>query len=234
MKIQKFKQALFCVVFLLTLFPIPVNACTYEEALNRDYSGYNQQDVIRILKEDLSQSSDLTYNQRKECLIGEMRDFHEDFSKYSKEIKYEALTAISALETGYFSSDVCKELNNVGGLCSSQGYRHFSTKEEGICALSQLLVQEYLHPEGAYYEGNTIIDVSQHYNTSPHWVELYVKVRLDMESRIPEDSPISETTCLLKKVLNERSMLCQNIYQINNKKYYNWQEKLMEPEISWL
>lgn len=158
-------------------------SCTYEEALNSDWTGYDLNDVIRILNEDVTVPTELTPEQREACLIGEMRDFHEEFNKNSDKIKYEALTAISALETGYFSSEVCNYYNNVGGMRNSNGYSTYSSKEEGIEALSDLLIEEYLNEEGSYYEGTTIVDIGKHYNPSVHWVNMYVKVRLDMEER---------------------------------------------------
>lgn len=158
-------------------------ACTYEEAMSADYSGYNLEDVHRILSEDITEESLMTDKQKQRCLIGDMADFYKDFDKRSVGIKYEALCAISALETGYFSSDACRNLNNVGGITGDNGYASYSTREEGIEALSDLLTDYYLDPEGCYFEGNTILDVSKHYNQSAHWISLYVKIRIDMEKR---------------------------------------------------
>lgn len=164
-------------------------SCTYEEALNSDWTGYDLNDVIRILNEDVTVPTELTPEQREACLIGEMKDFYEEFNKNSDKIKYEVLTAISALETGYFSSEVCNYYNNVGGMRNSNGYSTYSSKEEGIEALSDLLTEEYLNKEGSYYEGTTIVDIGKHYNPSVHWVNMYVKVRLDMEERAEKVEP---------------------------------------------
>lgn len=164
-------------------------SCTYEEALNSDWTGYDLNDVIRILNEDITVPTELTPEQCEACLIGEMKDFYEEFNKNSDKIKYEALTAISALETGYFSSEVCNYYNNVGGMRNSNGYSTYSSKEEGIEALSDLLTEEYLSKEGNYYEGTTIVDIGKHYNPSIHWVNMYVKVRLDMEERAEKVEP---------------------------------------------
>lgn len=158
-------------------------SCTYEEALNSNWEGYEYNDVVRILNEDVTVPTELTPEQRKACLIGDMKDFYEEFNRNCGKIKYEALCAISALETGYFSSDVCNYYNNVGGMRNSNGYFMYSSKEEGIKALSDLLSKEYLDEEGSYYEGTTIVDIGKHYNPSVHWVNMYVKVRLDMEKR---------------------------------------------------
>lgn len=171
---------LFGISFLLST---PCYAATDEEIRSIDWTGYSLEDVDRILSEDITEESLMTLEQKQTCLIGEMRDFYQDFNKMSIGIKYDALCAISALETGYFSSDVCRNLNNVGGIAGYNGYASYSTKLEGIQALSELLTSSYLDPEGCYYEGNTIVDVSKHYNQSTHWISLYVKIRLDMEKR---------------------------------------------------
>ena len=160
------------------------NALTYDEAIKLDWGNYDISGVERILKEDMTQPSSLSEEQKEACLIGDMRGFYKDFDKVSEGIKYEALTAISALETGHFKSDLAKYGNNVGGLRGRNGYFHYATKQEGIEAFSNLLTEHYLSPDGCYYEGVTILDVSKHYNQSTHWVQLYVKIRLDMERRI--------------------------------------------------
>lgn len=173
----------------------PAYGCTYEEALDSDWTGYSYEDAVRILNEDMTEESTLHPEQARMCLIGEMRDFYDEFNKLSTGIKFEALSAISALETGYFTSEVYKTHNNVGGLMGSSGYMRFDSVEEGIEALSDLLVEEYLSEDGMYYNGNTIIALSQNYNQSIHWVNLYVKVRLDMEKRaysIPAPEPEPE------------------------------------------
>lgn len=160
------------------------DALTYDEAMGLDWGGYDILEVERILSEDITEPSVLSEEQKEACLIGDMRCFYKDFDKVSGGIKYEALTAISALETGHFKSELAKEYNNVGGMRGSNGYFQYDTKQDGIEALSNLLTNHYLNPEGCYYEGNTILDVSKNYNQSTHWVQLYVKIRLDMERRI--------------------------------------------------
>lgn len=160
------------------------DALTYDEAMGLDWGGYDILEVERILTEDMTQPSVLSEEQKEACLIDDMRCFYKDFDKVSEGIKYEALTAISALETGHFKSELAKEYNNVGGMRGSNGYFQYDTKQDGIEALSDLLTNHYLNPEGCYYEGNTILDVSKHYNQSTHWVQLYVMIRLDMERRI--------------------------------------------------
>lgn len=169
---------------LICIYTDRMYACTYEEALDGDWSGYNYMDVVRILNEDMTVPSKLTEDEKKGCLIAPMSDFYKEFDKRAKGIKYEALAAISALETGYFTSEVSKSYNNVGGLMNSDGYFTYKDKEEGIKALSDLLVKGYLKKDGKYYSGKSILEVGRHYNPSAHWVQMYVKVRLDMEERI--------------------------------------------------
>lgn len=148
--------------------------------------GYDQADIDRILQEDITIASSLTDAQKKSCLLGEMRYYYQEFDQKSVGIKYEALTAIAAMETGHFTSDICRVYNNVGGMKNSNGFLVYATKEEGIAALADLLRNEYLSENGNYYEGKTILDVSKHYNPSKHWLLTYAKIRLDMERRANE------------------------------------------------
>ncbi len=165
-------------------------ACTYEEALNSDWGNYPISRVKEILQEDISVESALAPNQKENMLIGDMRNFYSEFDKSSSGIKYEALCAISALETGHFSSGLCQKYNNVGGMRGKNGYLVYNTKEQGIRALSQLLSEQYLSSDGSYYNGKTIIGISQRYNPSVHFVNLYVKIRIDMENRVQGIEPI--------------------------------------------
>ena len=186
-QICRVSQLLLIVVIVIIAFILVSEkgcALTYDEAMTLDWGNYDISGVERILKEDMTQPSVLSEEQKEACLIGDMREFYKDFDKVSGGIKYEALTAISALETGHFKSELAKEYNNVGGMRGSNGYFQYDTKQDGIEALSDLLTKHYLNPEGCYYEGNTILDVSKHYNQSTHWIQLYVMIRLDMERRI--------------------------------------------------
>lgn len=186
-QLSKILHPLLIVSTILIVFMIVSDRCdalTYDEAVNLDWGNYNISGVERILAEDITEPSVLSEEQKEACLIDDMRCFYKDFDKVSEGIKYEVLTAISALETGHFKSELAKEYNNVGGMRGSNGYFQYDTKQDGIEALSDLLTKHYLNPEGCYYEGNTILDVSKHYNQSTYWVQLYVMIRLDMERRI--------------------------------------------------
>lgn len=165
-------------------------ACTYDEVLNYDWGNYPISRVKEILQEDISVESALAPNQKENMLIGDMSNFYSEFDKVSSGVKYEALCAISALETGHFSSNLCKSYNNVGGMRGKDGYVIFDTKEQGIEALAELLSQQYLNNSGHYYNGTTILDVAQRYNPSLHFVTLYIKIRIDMENRIQGIEPI--------------------------------------------
>lgn len=200
-QLSKILHPLLVISVILVAFMIVSDkgdALTYDEAMNLDWGNYDISGVERILTEDMTQPSVLSEEQKEVCLIGDMRCFYKDFDKVSEGIKYEALTAISALETGHFKSELVKEYNNVGGMRGSNGYFQYDTKQDGIEALSVLLTNHYLNPEGCYYEGTTVLDVSKHYNQSTHWVQLYVKIRLDMERRIENAPGISTEELFLR------------------------------------
>lgn len=219
-----FWAIVFCTAILLLFVAVEeASACTYEEVLNSDWGNYPISRVKEILEEDISVESQLAPNQKENMLICDMRNFYSAFDKVSEGIKYEALCAISALETGHFSSDLCREFNNVGGLTTGSGYARYNTKEEGIRAMAKLLSEEYLEESGKYFEGKTILDVSKHYNQSVHFVNLYVKIRIDMENRIQDIEPVYpepeiEETCVLCNFshvgLCDMFNMIQNLYGI--------------------
>lgn len=231
---------LFCTIVLL-LFVAAENAyaCTYEEVLNSDWGNYPISKVKEILEEDISEESALAPNQKESMLIGDMRNFYSEFDKVSSGIKYEALCAISALETGHFSSGLCQKYNNVGGMRGKDGYLVYDTREQGIQALSQLLSKQYLDQDGSYYCGKTIIDVSKHYNPSVHFVNLYIKIRIDMENRIQGIEPIYPEPEIEKCFMcNERHTgLCElcdimnSIYNIERGDFYGYFIKKSERSV---
>lgn len=178
---------------LVCIFTHRLYACTYEEALNADYMGYNPVDVARILQEDITQPSNLSDTQKEAILLYPMSEYCQIFDDASQGVKYEVLTAISALETGYFTSDVVQAYNNVGGMIEGEGYMSFPDIAEGIKAYARLLTEDYLNSDGRYYEGTTIVDVGEHYNPSVEWVSRYVKIRLDMERRASNAPKEKET-----------------------------------------
>lgn len=231
---------LFCTIILLLFVAVDeACACTYDEALNSNWGNYPISRVKEILQEDISIESTLAPNQKENMLIGDMRNSYSEFDKVSSGIKYEALCAISALETGHFSSDLCKRYNNVGGMRGKDGYLVYDTKEQGIQALSQLLSEQYLNSDGSYYCGNTIIDVSKHYNPSVHFVNLYVKIRIDMENRIQGIEPVYPEPEIEKCFLcNEKHTgLCQlhdimcNTYNIERGDFYGYFIKKPEKSV---
>lgn len=179
-------------------------ACTYGEVIDSDWGNYPISRVQEILQEDISEESVLAPNQKENMLIGDMRNFYSEFDRVSDGVKYEAICAISALETGHFSSNLCRSYNNVGGMRGKDGYIIFNSKEQGIESLAKLLSEQYLNPDGRYFEGTTILDVAKHYNSSVHFVNLYVKIRIDMENRIKGIEPIyPEEPCTLCNEIHE-------------------------------
>lgn len=84
-----------------------------------------------------------------------------------------ALLGISAIESGWGTSRLAKERNNLFGF---QAYdhdinkaRYFETKEEGILHVARHLSEKYLSPDGAYFNGYTLDDVNVRYASDKKW-----------------------------------------------------------------
>ena len=92
--------------------------------------------TIDLLKEELN---------RKPPTIDEQNAFYHASQVYG--VDYKLLLAISQLETGFFTSDVYNNYNNVGGIKAKNGhneYQYFDTKVESIYEMARIIRYNYL------------------------------------------------------------------------------------------
>ena len=85
-------------------------------------------------------------------------------------INAKLLIAISALESGWGTSELAKTNNNLFGWTSSSGYASFNTVEECITYVAWFLKNEYLSPGGQYFEGYGVDNINVHYNGRNNFV----------------------------------------------------------------
>ena len=75
------------------------------------------------------------------------------------------VTAIIAQETGWGTSRLAREENNLGGIAGSHGYRSFDSREECILYMFDLLDRLYI-AQGR----DTVEEISERYCVPPeHW-----------------------------------------------------------------
>ena len=146
------------------------------------------EDIKFVLIEDISQNTQLTHVEQQTALIGQMSPYVDAFMQADKAgIKFECITTIAAMETGYFTSSAWQQQNNAGGITRSVGgYATYESPDAGIQALQVLLTDKYISPDGCYYVGENmnVMGLAQRYNTNDEWVKLYVQVRLAQYRRV--------------------------------------------------
>jgi beta-N-acetylglucosaminidase len=92
--------------------------------------------TIELLKEELN---------KKPPTVDEQNAFYHASQVYN--VDYKLLLAISQLETGFFTSDVYNNYNNVGGIKAQSGhneYQYFNTKVESIYEMARIIRYNYL------------------------------------------------------------------------------------------
>lgn len=168
-------------LFLIIFINIDVSAASDAEYISIK-TGWDLQDVSRVLQEDIRAHKEVTPLQAENALLHEMRSYSADFNNTG--IQFEVFASISAAETGHFRYI---HKNNPGGIVNIEGaYKSYESIDDGIQDMYRLLSEEYLSPDGMWYVDNdfTIRGIAKHYNTSIEWLTLYVDVRLSMERRI--------------------------------------------------
>lgn len=86
------------------------------------------------------------------------------------------LAAIAALESGYGTSQIANDKNNLFGFCAYDdspytSAKRFKTKTDGIGYVADFLSREYLSANGAYYKGLSVDSVGRSYATDPNWAD---------------------------------------------------------------
>lgn len=112
-------------------------------------------------------------------LQGELAPLEDAFLAAEAEYGVDArfLAAVAALESGWGKSELAREKNNLFGWRGADGYMAFDSPEECIDHVAGYLAEEYLSPEGLYYNGLTVEDVAEHYcGGNADWVEMVKEI----------------------------------------------------------
>lgn len=99
------------------------------------------------------------------------------------------LTAIAALESGWGTSHYAQQRNNLFGYQANDSNpdnaTYFSSKAEAIYLVGRKLSENYLNPNGKYYNGATPSGVNVKYCSSEDWATKVVSIMNKIMNKVP-------------------------------------------------
>lgn len=95
------------------------------------------------------------------------------------------LVSISAEESGWGTSSLAINNNNIGGIKSSDGgWAYFSDWFDCLNYKAELLYNEYWNEDGSYFNGYSIWDVNVKYCSQSHWSDNINQIAYELLSKI--------------------------------------------------
>ncbi|GAB6107329.1 glucosaminidase domain-containing protein [Fusibacter bizertensis] len=97
------------------------------------------------------------------------------------------LTGVAILESGYGTSKIALDKNNLFGFQAYDATPYasaatFSTKSESIDYVAKYLSEAYLTPGGTYYNGTSVDSIGQRYATDQNWSSKVKKIMANLLS----------------------------------------------------
>lgn len=135
---------------------------------------------------ELLTPSGLTATELEAGLLGELKPYAVDFIAAERETGVNAvfLAAVAALESGWNTSEVAKNKNNLFGWSVATGYASFESKEDCIAEVAACVKSLYLTPDGVYFNGYTVEAVNIRYNGTEHWEKTVKQIMQEIKERI--------------------------------------------------
>lgn len=94
------------------------------------------------------------------------------------------MAAHAALETGWGTSWLSRERNNLFGIGAWDGdpggAARYPSKEACIDWYASYVTREYLHPAGKYHSGPTLQGMNRYWATDPNWAAKIAGIAADM------------------------------------------------------
>ena len=115
---------------------------------------------------NLTELSNLTQEQIHTILEGtRLQCLSAYYYEYEKIYKVNALFIISltSLESGYGTSKLARTHNNLAGYRGSKGWTYFNSWHNCLNEVYRLIGQEYLSPDGRFYNGLDIKSINSKY-----------------------------------------------------------------------
>lgn len=130
--------------------------------------------------------SGLTAAELEAGLLGNLKPYAAAFVEAERETGINAvfLAAVAALESGWNTSAVAENKNNLFGWSAATGYADFESKEDCIAEVAGCIETLYLSPDGIYFNGYTVEAVNIRYNGNEQWETAVLQIMQDIQRRI--------------------------------------------------
>lgn len=98
------------------------------------------------------------------------------------------LAALAALESGFGTSQIAKNKNNLFGFNAYddspyESASSFSDRESGIGYVASFISKEYLQKDGSFFNGFSVDAVGKRYATDPQWANKVSKLMNDLSTK---------------------------------------------------
>lgn len=140
-----------------------------------------------INRMDLIKPCGYTSDELRKGLLTGLKPYADSFIEAEKKYGVNALflASVAAQESGWGSSNIAVNKNNIYGWTSSSGFRQFNSIDECIDHVAMKLKVNYLTPNGVCFNGYSIEDVSIKYSMSdPIWVTNVRAIMYEIQERI--------------------------------------------------
>ncbi len=102
------------------------------------------------------------------------------------------MAAHAALESAWGRSSIAQEKNNIYGfdardICPAECADGYASFEQCVRQVMAYVDQEYLSPDGAYYEGSTLRGMNVHYASDDQWAEKIAQIMNEIAAELPSD-----------------------------------------------
>lgn len=149
-----------------------------EDAQETIYIYHNIYDIVEEkldidMNMDVSKPTDLTKKEFQILMSRLKKDISDYFSRnasyiweycHEQDVNEMFVVGIKATESYWGQDKKAQRTNNYSGILNSDGsLKHYETEEQEIQELVNNLAQNYLKPEGKYYNGSTIHGVNTEY-----------------------------------------------------------------------
>ena len=95
------------------------------------------------------------------------------------------LTSVAALESGWGTSELAQNKNNLYGWTSNGGeMMTFDSKAQCIIYVAEKIKEHYLTPDGKYFNGYEVADINKRYNGRDEWAVAVTDIMEHIQKRV--------------------------------------------------